>query len=146
EEEVVTPKQDEDFPMKLARDFLLAVGNSSREKMLKNASPFLADKDRSEEKRIEEKLKALGVDWSEGTTNDPSLQPKAAVELKIVGASGELVNAGSEVKVEAMVKNVGNAPLYRLRGILDSENPAFKGRELPFGKVIPGESRSWTIT
>src|SRR5262249_4103774 len=110
EEEVITPKQEEDFPMKLARDFLLAVGNASREKMLKNSTPFLAERDRQEEKRIEDKLKALGVDWSEplGMTADASLQPKAEVELKLVGSQNEIVGAGADVKVEATVKNIGN--------------------------------------
>jgi carboxyl-terminal processing protease len=166
DEEVVTPKSEDDFSMKLARDFLLAVGNASREKMIKAAGPFLAERNRGEEKHIEDKLSAFGVDWSDapsGLSFDKSSGPKAEVEMKVMGtgrpcapgtacpesnlggSAPDQVVAGTDIKIEATVKNVGSAPFYRLRGMLDSEHPAFKGRELLFGKIMPGESKSWII-
>jgi carboxyl-terminal processing protease len=41
------------------------------------------------------------------------------------------------------VENAGKTPLYRLMATTKSENPVFEGKELIFGKLNPGEKRSW---
>ena len=44
-----------------------------------------------------------------------------------------------------MVKNVGRAPAYRVRAVLDSDNPIFDENEMVFGKIAPGESKSYEL-
>jgi carboxyl-terminal processing protease len=145
EDDTPRGKFEEDFPMKLARELLIAAGAPSRLQTIKNGTAMLKQREAEEAKRIQEKITSLGLDWSEGQADAAGLQPKAEVELKLIGGTGDHVNAGGEVKVEATVKNTGTAPFYRLRATLDSEHPSFKGRELLFGRINPGESRSWTI-
>ncbi|MCK6547933.1 S41 family peptidase [Myxococcota bacterium] len=150
EEAPPTPqnKVEEDFSVRFARDFLVQSGAASRATMLKSAPSFIESRGKSEAKRIADKIGTLGVDWAAtppGTKADPTT--KLDVELKFSeGASGDRVDAGAQVKLLATVKNQGPSTLHRLRGMLDSEHPAFKGREFLFGKLAPGESRSWTIT
>ncbi|NIW14452.1 MAG: hypothetical protein GWN31_11095, partial [Candidatus Thorarchaeota archaeon] len=42
------------------------------------------------------------------------------------------------------VENTGKEPLYRLSATTESENLVLKGKELIFGKLDPGEKRSWS--
>ena len=44
-----------------------------------------------------------------------------------------------------MVKNVGRAPAYRVRAVLESDNPIFDENEMVFGKIAPGESKSYEL-
>jgi carboxyl-terminal processing protease len=46
----------------------------------------------------------------------------------------------------ATVTNSGTAPVHRLRGMLETEHTAFKGREFLFGRIEPGQTRKWAIT
>ena len=44
-----------------------------------------------------------------------------------------------------MVKNVGRVTAYRVRAVLDSDNPIFDENEMVFGKIAPGESKSYEL-
>ena len=35
--------------------------------------------------------------------------------------------------------------MYRVHGTIDSEHPAFKGREVMFGYIAPGETKNWKV-
>ena len=61
------------------------------------------------------------------------------------GSGKTKVEAGTAVLVKATVRNLSDAPLYRVHGTLASEHPAFKGRELMFGHIAPGESKTWQV-
>ena len=43
------------------------------------------------------------------------------------------------------MKNVGRVPAYRVRAVLDSDNPIFDENEMVFGKIAPGESKSYEL-
>ncbi len=53
--------------------------------------------------------------------------------------------AGEEQTLEIKVKNNGINPVYRLRAITDSEYLIYKGKELIFGKLKPGEEKTWNL-
>ena len=55
------------------------------------------------------------------------------------------VEAGSNIIVEATVRNLADAPMYRVHGTLASEHPAFKGREMMFGYIAPKSSKTWRV-
>ncbi|MBK8011944.1 MAG: PDZ domain-containing protein [Deltaproteobacteria bacterium] len=174
---------EEDYPITLAREFLSAVGNSSRSKMLTDSREFVAARATREEEKTVAAMKKLGVDWSsDDADSSPSASPALAgspapatptaprapapgtapAQTQTSGSPAlpnvdvtfaalapfarGIVPAGGEIKLTATVKNKGSTPIHRLHGVLESENGAFKGRELLFGKIMPGKSRSWTVS
>lgn len=146
---------EEDYPIRFAREFLLAVGGPARSKMVQDGKDFLEKRRVVEEARVVERMKALSVDWSPAPAAEAGVPPKLETTLLLTASKNgqarpnavpNQVEAGDEVKVEATVKNVGTAPVYRLRGVLDTENPAFLGREFLYGRLAPGESKSFSVT
>jgi carboxyl-terminal processing protease len=54
--------------------------------------------------------------------------------------------AGEPFELQVTVKNEGKAPLYELRALTRSDNRLFDERELVFGKLAPGQKRTWSTT
>ena len=54
--------------------------------------------------------------------------------------------AGDDLVLTATVKNDGKEALYQVRGQSSSPYSRFDDIEWIFGTVLPGESRSWTVT
>lgn len=136
-----------DFPVELARDYLLAAGSSSRAESLVQGRKLLEARSETEEQALVKRLAELGIDWSASPGKERGgRRPKLEVTLGLVDpkAKGTVV-AGDEVRLEATVVNVGAVPVYRLHGILESEHPAFEGREMLFGHLPPGATKSWTV-
>ena len=50
--------------------------------------------------------------------------------------------AGQPLTLQAEVTNRGRAPIYRLRAITKSDNPIFDERELIFGRIDPGQTKT----
>ncbi|MCA9552828.1 MAG: PDZ domain-containing protein [Myxococcales bacterium] len=139
-------KVKEDYEMRLARELLLSAGAPSRSKILQRGRGFFEAKRAEEEKRISARITELGVDWRPLSDGAEKVGLRAEATLTLEGAPDNVVEAGHDVKLVATVKNTSGVPLYRLRGVLESEHPAFKGREFLFGYLEPGASRSWTVT
>ncbi|HEY0714000.1 MAG TPA: S41 family peptidase, partial [Polyangia bacterium] len=132
-----------DFPMEFARDFLLQTKSAKRKEMLQQAKAFF-DKERLEEdKRLSQALEKLGVDWSAGPATPPA--GEVQVTLSAPGSDGKIA-AGSSVKIRGTVKNVGSSAIHRVRALLKSENPYFDENEMIFGKIAPGESKSFDLS
>ena len=54
--------------------------------------------------------------------------------------------AGTVAKIRGVVKNIGTAPAYRVRAVLESDNPIFDENEMVFGRIGPGESKSYELS
>lgn len=143
---------EEDYPIRFAREFLLAVGGPARSKMVQDGKDFLEKRRQAEEARVIERLKSISVDWTQAPAGSaaPKLEANLVLSTSRNGqprsGPANQVEAGDEVKVEATVRNVGAVPVYRLRGVLETENPAFLGREFLYGKLGPGESKTFSVT
>jgi carboxyl-terminal processing protease len=135
--------QKTDFLIDFARDFL-AQAKVSRRRELVTASKAYLDKVRAtEDKRVSLALEKLGVDWSAGAVTGPA--PQLSLSLSQVGADTKMV-AGSVTKIRGVVKNGGSAPAYRVRAVLESDNPIFDENEMVFGRIGPGESKSYELS
>ena len=98
----------------------------------------IKDLSTQEQNSISKKLEGIGIDWAGGENINPLLKistKPSSLDLK----------AGKEQSIEVVVKNEGINPVYQLRGITESEFLLYKGRELVFGKIRPGESKSWKL-
>jgi carboxyl-terminal processing protease len=133
----------EDYRIQFARELLTSIGASRRTTMLQRGKPFIEKRQAEERERIHAAIEELGLDWSEGPVDGVV---SARLELKGANGPQHRVRAGSEVELEAFATNESRQAIHRVHGVLRSEHPSFKGRELLFGKIEPGETKSWTVT
>lgn len=134
-----------DAQISFASRFLKAVGDKTdkRAELVKRAKGFLDTFKAEEQKKIADDLGKLGVDWSD-EGNKPGFDAnKIAVTVEPSKPGGEVV-AGEAFEVKVTVTNNGTVPLYRLRASTSSDAGIFEGKELVFGRVDPGKSRTWT--
>jgi carboxyl-terminal processing protease len=143
--------QKTDFLIEFARD-LLAQAKSPRRRDLVLGSKAYLDKVRAaEDKKVSQALEKLGVDWSHGSVGNAGNAGSAAggepqLQLTLQAATTDAkIAAGSLAKLRGVVKNVGRAPAFRVRAVLDSDNPIFDENEMVFGRIAPGESKSYEL-
>jgi len=133
--------QREDFSMRFGRELLAAGLRSTRLDGLADARPHI---ERIRQQELQSTVRALAalsqrVDWSDGSDG-------GAANLEVTAtASRPAVLPGETYDITVTVTNRGRSPVYRLRGTTKSDNPLFENRELVFGRVDPGQSRSWTV-
>src|SRR5690606_4049999 len=94
-----------------------------------------------EERKLVAALKRLGVDWS---APDATATAPANLEVAVTTSSPGTVKAGTELAITATVKNVGQGPAFRVLPRLQSDDNVFQDVELPVGKLLPGETKTFT--
>jgi carboxyl-terminal processing protease len=144
------PEEDSDlkndFLMDFARDFLVQAKSMRRRELVTGSKVFLDKVRATEDKKLSVALEKLGVDWSSGTPV-ATTSPPAQLQLTLQEVGGEAkVLAGGVAKVRGVVKNLGATPAYRVRAVIDSDNPIFDENEMVFGKIAPGESKTYDLS
>jgi carboxyl-terminal processing protease len=131
-----------DFLMDFARDFLAQAKSSKRRELVAQSKAYLDKVRATEDKKLSQALEKLGVDWTAGPTTgaDPDLQ------LSLQTAGDGKIDAGSVAKLRGVVKNIGRSPAYRVRAVFESDNPLFDENEMVFGRIAPGESKSYEVS
>jgi carboxyl-terminal processing protease len=129
-----------DFTIELASEIVLQAGANSRARMVKSARRLLARRVAAETSKLTAKLANLGIDWSAASRNAARPRLDATFSLE----QGNRIRAGDTVKVIGEVTNHGQTPAYRVHARVRSENYIFNDTELVFGKIEPGQSRTWT--
>lgn len=132
---------EQDFYVSLAKDIIKTSPSRSRAESLGEIKGGIDEISKTEEDKIAEKWLALGVDWSDG--NGKVGKPSVST---VVTPGRPEVKAGDKLELKVEVENKGQEPIYRLMATTRSENPVFEGKELIFGKLGPGEKRSWSAT
>ncbi|MCB9529957.1 MAG: PDZ domain-containing protein, partial [Myxococcales bacterium] len=133
-----------DAEIALARELLQATRAPDSDTMLKDVHPAIEARRAAEQGRIAEALAARGVDWRADATAPAKGTPKAQVTVR-TDHDGDRAQAGETIRIEATVRNTGDAPFARLHAITASDNDLFAGKELIFGRIAPGESRTWKV-
>ena len=128
--------------MEFARDFLAQAKSSKRRDLVAQSKAYLDKVRATEDKKLSQALEKLGVDWSAGPTTGPD--PELQLTLQTVGEGK--IEAGSVAKLKGVVKNSGRTPAYRVRAVFESDNPLFDENEMVFGRLAPGESKSYEIS
>ncbi|HVZ85874.1 MAG TPA: MXAN_5808 family serine peptidase [Polyangia bacterium] len=135
--------QKTDFLMEFARDFLAQAKTSKRHDLVVQSRAFLDKVRAAEDKKVSQALEKLGVDWTAG----PATAPEPELELELASTSGDAkIDAGTVAHLKGTVKNVGRTPAYRVRAVFDSDNPLFDENEMVFGRIAPGESKSYELS
>ncbi|MEO5730759.1 MAG: MXAN_5808 family serine peptidase [Byssovorax sp.] len=132
-----------DFPIKFARDLAMRLpSNTKRLDQLRAAHDFIEQTRKEEVAKVTAELLKSGVDWSEPAANETVVAGKE-LEVKVeTDKATPDVSAGEPMELRVTVKNNGKQPVYRLRGMTESDNGYFEGKELVFGKIAPGQSKT----
>ncbi len=138
------PGFQEDYPIRLARDYLGKVRTPRGTAMLDEGAGFLKQVQADELTKMAEAMKKLGVDWSTGGGEGA----KGEVSFELVGdgvGDGNLAAADTKVRMKLSVRNSGSAPFYRLRAESRSPIGLFDRGEFLFGRLDPGQTKSWEV-
>jgi carboxyl-terminal processing protease len=124
-----------------AQQLLARQSHASRASLLAAAGSLVAQRQEREMQAVAAAFRPSNVDWSDG-------QRAGEVQLRAtvgVGAGGDRLRAGESSRLRVRVTNTGPATLYRLRGTTRSDNPLLHDHELAFGRLRPGQTRTWEV-
>ncbi|MFH1467893.1 MAG: MXAN_5808 family serine peptidase [Pseudomonadota bacterium] len=127
-----------DWEIQFAREVLLSADGARRADVVAAAGAVVARRREAEEATIREAFTTLGVDWSAGPL---PASPQLSVTLDL-GPDGMLI-AGQEEDITISATNQGSAPLYQVMAVSSSGNERLDGYESFFGRIDPGQTRSW---
>lgn len=136
-----------DFPIKFARDLVSKVPATTRPDQVASAKSFVESTRAAELGKVVADLQKLGIDWSDAPADVPQSQgPVSTIDVKVeTDRPSNEANAGDPMSVKVTVTNKGSQPVYRLFAVTKSDNGMFDNKELAFGKVDPGKSRTATV-
>ncbi|HEY2746225.1 MAG TPA: MXAN_5808 family serine peptidase [Polyangia bacterium] len=131
----------EDYEVDFARDLVSQAKGWKRREVLSSSKPFFDKKLAEEQARIVDSLKKLGIDWTPvGAGPAPTLVGTVSTDRP-----QNEVAAGETIKFTAKITNKGPGMAGQVRATLKGDDPFFDGRELVFGRIKPGETRSFTV-
>ncbi|MCK6587192.1 MAG: S41 family peptidase, partial [Polyangiaceae bacterium] len=132
-----------DFPIRFARDLAQRSPPGARRlDQIRALRDFIEQTRREEVAKVSADLSKLGVDWADAPEGAPSVaQSDLEVKIETDRPNAE-VTAGEPMELRVTVKNNSKHPIFRLRGTTDSDNRYFDGKELVFGKIAAGQSKT----
>lgn len=131
-----------DFAMELAQHLLARAKTPRRQDILADSKTFLADLQAEEGRKLVASLAKLGIDWSPG----PPTGDQGKVQVQLSATDGDRpVFPGASVGIRGTVKNLGSFSVYRVRAVLSGSSGIFDGKELVFGRIDPGQTRTFDL-
>ncbi len=132
-----------DFTTRFARDLVLNVPTGlSRVEAVRKAAEFIDKVRQDEMAKVALDLKHLGFDWSATPAESPG-PSKDQYEVKVeTNRPNDRVRAGESIELKVTVKNTGTEPVYQLRALTSAESSYYDRKELIFGKIEPGKSKT----
>ena len=128
-----------DRSLEIARKIVLRATTSTRSDLLARVNDMVGDFRLEEEQKIASKIADLGVDWRDG----PADHTKLRVDVRVEGR--ERITPGKPMYLVARVKNVGKSDVHRVYGLTNSSHTRLQDLEFLFGRLKPGETRSWRV-
>jgi carboxyl-terminal processing protease len=130
-----------DYDIQFASDLLSQAKGWKRREVLASSKPFFDKKLNEEQLHIVDALKKLGVDWAPVDGNQaPSLVGSITTDRP-----QNQVAAGETIRFTAKITNKGPGMAGQVRATLKGDDFMFEGREFVFGKIKPGETRSFVV-
>jgi len=141
-DDVEENEKESEFLIQFSRGLLTKSTHAGRRELIREGAQVIEDARSRELAHAVADLKKLGVDWSVGKDEGPT---DISVEAT-TDRPDNTVQAGEPFELRLKVTNKGKAPVYQLRAVTKSDNRLFSDRELVFGKLLPGETRTWSTT
>jgi carboxyl-terminal processing protease len=130
----------EDYEIQLVRDFVAQAAGGRRTEVLAQSRAFVQKRRTEEEAKITGALSKLQIDWAPGAKG---AAPRLAATITS-DKNQNVVAAGDVIAITGTVQNSGEGPAYRVHAHAKSDDFAFEDTELVFGRIDPGQSRSYT--
>ncbi len=134
----------EDPEIRMARDLVVWAPTPSRDGILAKIGDFVAQQTAIEQARIVASLQKRGIDWAPGPAPEAGKAPLLRMAIRSDKA-GNTIGAGESGTVTVTVTNEGTAPAFQVRAYSDSDYSYFDERELLFGRMDPGQTRSMPL-
>ncbi len=134
----------EDPEIQMARDFVLWAPTAKREQLIEQLPEFVSEQQQKEQRNIAESLQKRGIDWSAGPAPAPGQAPQLAVTIRS-DKPNNTIKGGESGVVTVSVKNTGASPAYQVRAMSDSDYIYFDERELFFGRIDPGQTKTFDL-
>lgn len=133
----------EDPEIRMARDLVVWAPAPSRDAMLAKIGDFVARQSALEDRRLTDAFARRGIDWAPGPA--PAAGAGAVLRAAVkTDKKDNTVLAGESGTITVSVTNDGNAPAFQVRAFSDSDYAYFDERELLFGRIDPGQTRTAT--
>ncbi len=130
-----------DFQIEFARDLLAQSKTGRRRELLAAAKGYFESVRGGQDAQVAQALEKLGVDW--GKTPAPA---RGKLEFSLAPLAGEArVKAGEVFKLRGTMRNTGSTPVFRAHAVLQSENDLWNENEMVFGKIAPGETKTYDL-
>jgi carboxyl-terminal processing protease len=134
-----------DFPIKIGRDIAAKLSPGTRSDQLRTLKPFLEKMQQTEMEAVSRDLGKIGVDWGAPPKEYANGLKASDFEVKVqTDRANDTVTAGESMTLKVTVKNKGTQPVYQLRAITKSDGGYYDERELIFGRIDPGQSKTAT--
>jgi carboxyl-terminal processing protease len=132
-----------DFPIRFASDLVAKLPPGQRLDELRAVEGFI-EKTRNEQVlAISEDLGKMGIDWSAPPKGFKDGPEAGDFEVKVQSdRNGDTVVAGEKMNVKVSVKNNGTSPIYQLRAITKSDGGYYDEKELIFGRIDAGKTKT----
>jgi carboxyl-terminal processing protease len=155
----------EDFEMRFAKELLINAKSNNRMEIIEAAKRLKETYFKTESSKFAEILKNRGIDFSEGESGsldvdlsvsykkivyrngekkDSSKKEEKIIE-KTVKIDGDELRAGDDYFLSMRVTNKSSKPIYRLSGIIESQDPVLNGKEMFWGRLNPNESKEYDV-
>ncbi len=135
-----------DFPIKVGRDIVSKLSPGRKSDQLRGIKGFLEKMQQTEIDAVSGDLSKLGIDWA-APAKDYAGGPKANdYEVKVsTDRPNDQAIAGEAVTLKVSVKNKGTVPLYQLHALTKSDSALYDEKELAFGMIKPGETKTASV-
>ena len=132
----------EDYEVDFARDLVAQAKGWKRREVLASSKPFFDKKARRGAGAHRRRAAR-----SSASTGRPSAAAAAPTLVGTVSTDRpqNAVAAGETIKFTAKITNKGPGVAGQVRATLKGDDPYFDGRELVFGRIKPGETRTFTV-
>ncbi|MGC4093228.1 MAG: MXAN_5808 family serine peptidase [Polyangiaceae bacterium] len=135
-----------DFPIKIARDIASKLSPGKRGEQLRALKPLLEKMQQGEIEAVSRDLAKLGADWGAPPKDYTNGLKAGDYEVKVqTDRPSDTVTAGESMTLKVSVKNKGTVPAYQLRAITKSDGPYYDERELIFGRIDPGQTKTVSV-
>ncbi|MGC9043025.1 MAG: S41 family peptidase [Myxococcota bacterium] len=155
----------EDFEMKFAKEILINGNSNNRLKLIETAQKMRESYYDAENKKFMDILKQRGIDFTNGENKSIDVEMSVAYKQivyknqekkdsskkedktieKTEMINSEILKAGNDYFINFKLKNRTDSPIYRLSGIIESQDPVLNGKEIFWGYIPPQGVREYDV-
>lgn len=134
-----------DYPIEFARSLAHNMAAGPAKDQLASAKSLIDKAQSTQMEAAGADLAKLGIDWSAPPAAASGATPLRPSDFSVgvtTDSPAAAAIAGETLTLKVTVENKGASSVYQLRGTTKSDNPYLDDKELVFGRIEPGKSRT----